>query len=363
MAQQTLVPGWSWYIDKQRLFFGMQQMRRADLGSFRPLNEWWGLDANRVYCAGSEMRDADPKTFTVLNSLYAKDARQAYTIKGPIPDVEDTSTFQAVGPTEHPFNAENGYAKDSQHVYHTTLGGKASVVKGADPTTFRALGRGYGADKSTLFFERKKVPSADPETWEHIRGPHSRDAENAYFLGRRIPGADLNSLESLPFLGMTGYWSRDDNGYFNQEKSAEPEEYFREFRCGFIFRGEVVQVKLSYVDGSDRVPLDPTRSDSWAIAQHARIDVDCKEWIQKPDINITEFPPPGQPFKIGQALRLRDLAEGNWMKEERIWILTPRQDHTQRAKRMLLGSTDHWWEYSQLDQLDAIQKTMAHARW
>lgn len=358
MAKAFLAPGWPWFVSDQRLFFGMQEIRRADIATFQPLNEWWGRDASRVYCAGSEMREADVETFCVLNSLYAKDARHAYTIKGPIREVEDSSSFEAIGPTEHAFNTTNGYAKDARLVYHTIVGGKACVIKGADAASFTARGNGYGSDKSAVFFERKKVPGAEPEKWQHIRGPHSRSAKNAYALGQRVRGANGNCLESLPVLQLAEYWCRDDKSYYRWDQPSDPDVYLKEFRQCFIFIGKVSKVSLTW---NHTESLDPARSDSWGIAQHAWIFVDCKEWIQKPDLEIAEFPGRGEPFKIGQGVRLGLLAPRDWMNEDRIWILKPGQDHERVEKRLLLRNTLTWWEYSTLDQLDIVKKTIAAA--
>lgn len=358
MAKTYLAPGWAWFVSDQRLFFGMQEVRRADIPTFQVLNEWWGRDANRVYCAGSEMRNADVETFHVLNSLYARDARNVYTIKGPIREAEDASAFQAIGPTEHAFNTTNGYAKDARHVYHTVEEGKACVIKGADAASFTARGHGYGSDRSSVYFERKKVPGANPEKWQHIRGPHSRSEKNAYVLGKRIRGADGNRLESLPILAINECWSRDDKGYYRWDQPGDPGDYLRAFRQCFIFVGKVSNISLTW---NRTESLGPTRADSWRIAEHAWIYVDCKEWLQRPDLDIAEFPRPGEPFKIGQGLRLGLLESREWMNEDRIWILLPGQDPGWAHPRLLLWNTEIWWEYSTLDQLDSVMRTIAAA--
>ncbi len=357
MARSYLVPGWNWFIQDQRLFFGMQEVRSADVSTFQPLNEWWGKDAKRGYCAGSVMSVADVKTFGVLNSLYAKDSRNAYTIKGPIIGA-DVSTFATEGPTEHAFNATNGYAKDVRFVYHTIVGGKACVIKGADAASFSSRGNGYGADDSHVYFERKKVPGADPAKWRHIRGPHSHSETNAYILGQRIRGANGNCLESLPFLRSQGYWSRDDKGYYLWDKLSDPEPYWKEFRECYIFRGQVSKVSLRW---NTTESLDPMRADSWAIADHGWFFVDCKEWIQKPDLDVVETPQIGVPFRFGEGLYLKLLAQRTWMDEDRIWIFKPDQDSQRVEKRIVLFNAPRWWEYSSLDQLDSIQKTIAAA--
>jgi hypothetical protein len=303
------------------------------------------------------MRDADVKTFHVLNSLYAKDARNAYTIKGPIREA-DASTFAALEPTEHAFNTTNGYAKDSRFVYHTIVGGKACVIKGADAASFASSGHGYGADRSAVYHERKKVPGADPEGWRHILGPHSHSGKNAYILEQRIRGANGNCLESLPILEMSERWSRDDQGYYRWDKPSDPAAYWEAFRRCFIFLGKVSKVSLTW---NRTEPLDPTHSESWAVAQHAWVFVDCKEWIQKPDLDVAELPQPGVPFKFGEGLHLALLAAGAWRDQDRIWIFKPVQDDQRAERPLVLSSAELWWEYSTLDQLESIRKTIAAA--
>lgn len=355
MQRTYLIPGWPWFVRDDRLYFGMQEMRNADKSTFRPLNEWWGRDADHLYCAGSRVREADAETFRVLNSLYAKDSRNAYTIMGSIRGA-DASSFEAIGPTDHLFNTTNGYAKDLHLVYHTIVGGKACVVKGADAASFTALGKGYGADKSAVYFERKKVLGADPEKWKHVRGPHSRSGKNAYVLGQKIRGADGTCLESLPVLESGEFWCRDDKSYYRREQPADPADYLKLLRQCFIFVGEVASVSLTW---NQNQSLDPTRRESWNIATHAWIFVDCKEWIQKPDLDLAEFPAPGESFKLGVGLELRFLSSREWMNEDRIWILKPSQHHQYVERRLVLSCTPHWCEYSTLDQLEGIKKSIA----
>jgi hypothetical protein len=356
MANSYLVPGWPWFVKEQRLFFGMQEVRRADIQTFQPLSVFWGRDANRVYCAGSEMRGADVRTFRVLNPLYALDARHAYTINGPIP-AADVSTFTAVGATDHAFSTTNGYAKDARFVFHTIVEGKACVIKGADPASFTSRGHGFGSDKLAVYFERKKLAGADTNTWQHIRGPHSHSGEKGYILEKRIRGANGKCLESLPIL-TTEYWSRDDKDYYHLDRASDPQAYFEVFRRCFIFLGKVSKVSLTW---NRTEQLDPTHADSWAIAQHAWIFVGCKEWIQKPDLEVADAPRLGEPFKFGEGLHLSLLASRSWMEEDRIWIFTPVQDYQRVEERLVLSSTMVWWEYSALDQLDSIRKTIADA--
>jgi hypothetical protein len=306
------------------------------------------------------MRKADAKTFTILNPLYAKDANHAYTLLGPIKEA-DAESFEAIGPIEHPFNTFNGYAKDKQFVYHTWTGGKACVLKGADSTSFEPCGNGYGRDKSAVFFQRQKLTGADPADWQHLQGPHSRSGKKGYWLGKRISGADGRTLESLPILDISTYWCRDEKGYYLADKSDDPRKYLDEYRQCFVFVGKVSNVSLS--SKWCRSSLSPDDPESWAIADHAWISVICKEWLQKPDMDIedTEVPKIGEPFKFGEGLHLGLLAPPTWMNEDRIWIFKPAQDHRRVEKRLVLIGIEVWWEYTSLDHLEFFQHLIVAA--
>jgi hypothetical protein len=354
----ALVPGWPWVVDEGRLYWGMKHVTKADLASFQPLNDFWGRDASRVYCAGSEMRDADLDTFHVLNKLYAKDSRHAYTPLGPIKEA-DADSFEAIGPIEHPFNTFNSFAKDKRFVYHTWSGGKACILKGADSGSFSPCGHGYGRDESSVYFERKKLASAQSSDWQYIRGPHSRAAKNGYWLGKRISGADGRSLESLPIIDSE-YWCRDHKGYYLDDKPGDPRKYLEQFRQCFVFVGKVSSVSLTW---KHTYPLPSDQTDSWSIADHAWISVICKEWLQKPDIEIeaAELPKIGEPFRFGQGVHLGLLAPPDWMNEDRIWIFTPNQDYKRVEKRLVLLSIKVWWEYTSLDQLEFLKDLIVAA--
>lgn len=177
-------------------------------------------------------------------------------------------------------------------------------------------------------------------------------------MGQRIRGANGNCLESLPFLESFEHWSRDDKGYYRWDKLSDPEPYLKKFRECYIFRGKVSKVSLSW---NRTEALDPTHADSWAIADHGWFFVDCKEWIQKPDLDVAEIPQIGEPFRFGEGLRLNLLAQRTWMGEDRIWVFIPVQDSQRVEKRLVLINTPLWWEYSSLDQLDSLQKTIAAA--
>ena len=195
MDKSLYAVDWPWWTRDDEVYFHEGKLQRVDIDSFQPLSETWARDAKRVYCGIEVMRGADPASFVALNSIYGKDHNNVYTLTGAKKEI-DASTFAAVGPTSHWFNTYNSYGKDEKHVYHLTFGGKACVLKDADAASFNARNKGFGSDKSAVYFERKLLPGADPGDWEHLRGPHSRSGKCGYCLNKRRRPAYCGSTSS-----------------------------------------------------------------------------------------------------------------------------------------------------------------------
>ncbi len=356
----VIVRGWPWCEASGKLYFGgMHHIRYADRSTFDVLSKWWARDSKNVYSAGSVIRDADVESFTVLNELYAKDANRAYTMMGPIKGA-DVSTFTSIGDTKHPCSTYKRYAKDSQAVYHTTKGGKACLMKAADPATFTPLSHGYGCDSKHVFCERTKLPGAKPDEWEFIRGHHSRSAERAFLWNKRIKGARGNSLRSLPMIDFLDIWCRDDKSFFNRTSPANPQDYFLDFLNCFIFVGKVDHVELKCTQDDKEVSVD--EPDAWMLAGHAWIYVTPSKWLQKPSMDGVPTPKIGKPVRFGQGMYLDSLTEGNWMDEDRIWMLQAHQDSSHVEPHCFFSCVNVWWEYLHLSELGFITDLIVEAQ-
>lgn len=357
MAREYLVPGWLWFVKDGKVYWGGAEPLKADVQTFRPLSDFWGCDAETVFSAGSRIRDADAKTFHVFNRLYAKDCRRAYTLKGPIPEA-DAETFEAIGPSRHAFNTTNGYARDRHHVFHTIIGGKACILRDVAPAEFVPCGHGYGRDRTSVFFERKKLPGATPEEWEFLQGPYSRSGQKAFMLGERIRKGRGETFESLPILEMGQFWARDGQSYFFREAPADPAPYLDALRQCFVFVGRAVDASLTW---GQTLTLDPLQEHSWQVAQHARISVVCNEWLHRPPVDVTEPPEIGKACSIPMGLHLDHLCRREWMHDDRIWILRAQQDPRAIEKRLFLSFANFWWEYSDLSLRPLIEELLREA--
>ena len=135
----------------QQVLWRGRPIAGADPDSFEQLNDTWSRDAARVYCQDRRMK-ADRATFAVLSRIYAKDKDHVYEYNGIVKGA-DASTFEVLRPEREPEDESfcREYARDREQVFHKVLTiGKVSVVRGASPSTFRAVGWGFGLDQEAV---------------------------------------------------------------------------------------------------------------------------------------------------------------------------------------------------------------------
>ena len=210
----------SWRIEGEEVYWGSSRkpIRGADAATFKVFNKIWARDAKRVFVHNSLIRGADPESFEVFNELYARDCNQSYYSFGTI-KTADPSTFRALDnglrKTLYPWKSHSGFAADKDTVYHYTLTiGKPSVLRGADPSSFKSIGCDYGMDANRVYFQHKRVPKAKPSTFRLLGLHYTTDGQHIFYGNRIVDGADVNSFEEDANDGTMG---RDD---------------FREYRTG-----------------------------------------------------------------------------------------------------------------------------------
>ena len=101
---------------------------------------YWGKSSTACFLGGIRLRGAVPASFRVLNYAYAIDKAAVYTTSGRIPDV-DLAAFQVLDNGQNDSGAPQGYAKDSRQVYFHNGDGRVKIIKGAEVSSFRLVGR------------------------------------------------------------------------------------------------------------------------------------------------------------------------------------------------------------------------------
>lgn len=199
--------------DRQRVYYRSKVVEGAQPGFIRVLGDGYARDRTGVYCAGRRIEQADWRTFEVLNAIYARDRHHVHVCTATLDNVHlpsfhllqhasgamdresvfhrqeridvcqratfreidwqwqtddlcvyrllerqpmiDAATFKVLG-TE--------YVRDRLHVYTVDMTGRAVVVEGADPATFRERprpgdpGSVYGRDASGCYASVNRVP-------------------------------------------------------------------------------------------------------------------------------------------------------------------------------------------------------------
>lgn len=203
-------------------------------------------DNDYVYYGTDTVVGADPKTFEIINGEFAKDKTHVYS-KGKVLEDSDSNTF-VIDPIPH--DKSNVYllltCEDNQWAQCYRK------VSGADSTTFKVIGYGFGKDKSHIFYYTKMVAEADTATFaihdggkygytygydknyifvsgydrvgvirekcsnlDRIGGYYLKCDTKVYYVDKLLVGADVNTM--IP-VGVTANYAKDSKTvYFDGE--------------------------------------------------------------------------------------------------------------------------------------------------
>jgi len=190
----------AWRIEGGKVYWGSsgKPVRGADAATFSVFNQIWARDSKRVFVYDTLIRGADADSFEVFNELYARDKNRAYYSCGTIKNA-DPSTFHALDnglrKTRYRWKSHSGFAADKDAVYHYTLTiGKPSVLRGADPSTFKPLECDYGIDADRVYFQHTRVSKARPASFRLLGLHYATDGKHIFYGNWIVDGADVASF-------------------------------------------------------------------------------------------------------------------------------------------------------------------------
>ncbi len=203
--------------------------------------EYWSVHDGQVFHQGRPLRNADAASFEFMPARHfmGRDAHAVYHAWTRLPAI-DRDSFRQCG----------AYWLDDRAVYfeyETSL----KALPGAECTTFRDIGGGYGADNeggwycgrrmkhcrrgdllqgvaedplyavddSNVYCDGKPLPGVDRARWRLLGGYFSGDGSRVYYLERKLPRVDASTWRWLE-----GSWSRDATQLFTMhlvEKAPE----------------------------------------------------------------------------------------------------------------------------------------------
>jgi len=329
---------WNWYSNGKRVYYNLtREIKQANGRTFEPLNHVWAHDDAHIFQCDKLLRAADRQTFQVLNELYAKDANSVFYTEGQIKGA-DAETFLAFDADQE--DGLRSYAKDKNNVYHRVFTiGKPVVVRKANPNSFRAVGRGYGIDDESVFYETTRLKGADPATWHMLPGRrYSRDKRSVYSGPQLVPDADLDSFEVLPGL----YFARDRQHYFRHNETISKQEYFDEFQKHFVFIGTVTEGIVT--DNQGRL-IEGMRISDRTREQGIEFQINCETILFAPNVTVDAPPVAGGRLRMVQRLQSCDVL--NWVGRNWIWYFHP----LPRPNAHRITPIRDWRDFSPIDDL------------
>jgi hypothetical protein len=304
--------------DGSRIFWRHYPVVGADPASFEALNDTWSRDATRVYRQHKRL-DADRATFVALSRIVAKDKDHVFELEGVV-KAADPATFEVLRPLQEAEDESlcREYFRDREHVFHKVMTiGKVSLVKNADPRTFRALGHGFGSDSDAVFHELYRLPQCDPSSWRRLGLDYSRDDKRVYLFNRKIEHADPVTFQPLPGA-LTGAWARDANRFYKAGTAADPAAYWDELRTFTIFSGTIVAAEV--VDRNYKALQRPEPS----VEDGCRFTVTCAEVLHDGGSPVSNRPETGGQFQFLHFDNLVRIVPADWLGRTRIWFCVPR---------------------------------------
>ena len=206
--------------DKYQVYFQQRPVKDADVNTFRVLNMYYATDTAQIYyfgfhsdlyngihkipcqaasftmleypyskdnesvfCVYTKIAGADPNSFSVIGNRFSKDKNHVYMESKVLKDA-DAATFMIVPHDENSLDEFN-YTKDKNHAFW-----KDKMLGELDISAFKALGLGYATDGKHIYFHASIVKNADPATfkiYEHGYGDaDAEDVKNKYLEGEKV---------------------------------------------------------------------------------------------------------------------------------------------------------------------------------
>jgi hypothetical protein len=173
-------------------------VRDADPSSYRLLTHGYARDRQRAFYEGQSFSVRDVESFTPLNAQFARDQVRGYYQRAEIPG-SDGASFALIG--EH----EDHYVRDRKQVYYAEIKTDdpnrgaypvARPLRDADPSSFRALERGYAADAGQVWYRGAPL-TRDVASFTLLARSYARTSTQVFYDGRPIRGADAASFAEL----------------------------------------------------------------------------------------------------------------------------------------------------------------------
>lgn len=188
-------------------------LENADPSSFMVLGDGYAKDNSTAWYLDRAFKVEDLESLTVLNHHFIKDNKTAYLDRKTIGG-SDGKTFEVI--SDH-------YAKDFKKYYYCTPFDGQYEIKPipCHYESFVVVDYQYAKDKSSVFYEGRKLSGAESNTFELISYGYAKDRQHVFFRNVIVDKADPSTftafIENENSMGETVY-AKDRNGIYVNDK-------------------------------------------------------------------------------------------------------------------------------------------------
>ena len=117
------------------------------------------------------------------------------------------------------------YGRDRHGIwFHEQMFGRATRLKRIDAATFVSFRNGYGADASTVYLGKLKLPQSDPASWTYLGKGYSMDHARVWFRNRRIKGIVREAFVVVNLPGSISL-ATDGSRYFENDVTVDRHQF------------------------------------------------------------------------------------------------------------------------------------------
>ena len=201
-----------WRIHEGQVFHQGRLLRKADAASFEfiPAHFFIGRDAHAVYHAWTRQTTIDRDSFRQCGQYWLDDHAVYFEYETSLKALAgaDCTTFRDLG---------GGYGADDQGGWY--CGRRMKHCLRGDLLQGVAEDPLYAVDDSNVYCDGKPLPGVDRARWQLLDGCFSGDGSRVYDLERKLPRVD-----AATWRWLEGGWSRDATQLFNMyEVEKDPE--------------------------------------------------------------------------------------------------------------------------------------------
>jgi len=186
-------------------------LSKANVASFKTLNENYGIDNKSVFYQSIAILDADAKTFKLVNSNLAKDKNNYYYNGNTINC--DYKSFKIMSESRM-FYKDNNTLFSVQEIREGKVGMRYEIkttlvpIKNSSPETMEILSSMWAKDENQVYVHGKPFKKADVNTFEylHIKSSNgwAKDKNDLYCsIGHRIKASSFQVLNK--------FWGKDED--------------------------------------------------------------------------------------------------------------------------------------------------------